>query len=77
MRFFVCMKGSYRAGNFDPIARRLTKLKPNVISNEFSISQDSIDEIDSVIFYFKGIDYKTTPNPIAPERTKTSEVEAE
>ena len=32
--------------NFDPNARRLTKLEPNEISNDFAISREPFDEID-------------------------------
>ena len=52
---------------FDPNARRFTKLEPN----DFAISREPFDEIDSNFFYFKGMD------PIGPERTKISEVGAE
>ena len=37
MRFF-CLKVVYWESNFDPIAWRLTKLKPNEIFNDFAIS---------------------------------------
>ena len=52
--------------NFDPNARRLTKLEPNEIFNDFAISREPFDEIE-----------KITPNPIGPDRTKISEVGAE
>ena len=42
--------------HFDPIAQTLTKLKPNEMFNDFAISWDTINEIDPVLFYFKGID---------------------
>ena len=42
--------------NFDPNARRLTKLEPNEIFNDFAISREPFDEIDSNFFYFKGMD---------------------
>ena len=42
--------------NFDPNARRLTKLVPNEIFNDFAISREPFDEIDSNFFYFKGMD---------------------
>ena len=48
--------GNRNCENFDPNARRLTKLEPNEISNDFAISQEPFDEIDSNIFYFKGMD---------------------
>ena len=32
--------------SFDPNARRLTKLEPNEIFNDFAISREPIDEID-------------------------------
>ena len=60
--------------NFDPNARRLTKLEPNEIFNDFAISWDLFDEIDLNCFYFKGMDQKMTPKP---DRTKISEVGAE
>ena len=53
------------------------KLEPNEIFNDFAISREPFDEIDSNFFYFKGMDEKITPNPIRPERTKISEVRAE
>ena len=52
MRFF-CLKGVYWKSNFDPIARRLTKLKPNEIFNDFAISWDPIIEIDPDFFILK------------------------
>ena len=39
-----------------PNARRLTKLKPNEIFNDSSISQDPTDRTGSDFLYFKGID---------------------
>ena len=50
---FFCLKGVYWESNFskfDPIARRLTKLKPNEIFNDFAISWDPINEIDPDLF---------------------------
>ena len=44
---------------------------------DFAISREPSDEIDSFFFYFKGIDYKITPKPIGPDRTKIFEVGAE
>ena len=44
---------------------------------DFAISREPFAEIDSNFFYFKGMDYKITPNPIGPDRTKISEVGAE
>ena len=41
---------------FDPNARRLSKLEPNKIFNDFAISREPIEEIDSNFFYFKGMD---------------------
>ena len=35
--------------NSDPIAQRLTKVKPNEIFNDFAISWDPINEIDPEI----------------------------
>ena len=69
--------GNRNCQHFDPNARRLTKLEPNEIFNDFAISREPFDEIDSNFFYFKGMDKKITPNPIGPERTKISEVGAE
>ena len=79
MRFFLFERCILRIEtlNFDPNARRLTKLEPNEIFNEFAISREPFDEIDSNFFYFKGMDQKITPNPNGPERTKISEVGAE
>ena len=54
----------------------LTKLEPNEIFNDFAISREPFDEIDSNFFIWK-VDYKITPNPIGPDRTKISEVGAE
>ena len=48
--FEMCILGN------DPNARRLTKLEPNGIFNDFATSQEPIDEIDSTIFYFKDMD---------------------
>ena len=36
--------------------KRLTKLKPNEIFNDFGISWDPINEIDPQFFYFKDMD---------------------
>ena len=60
----------------DPNARRLTKLEPNSIFNDFAISRQPFDEIESN-FYFKGMDKKITPTSIGPDRTKIAEVWAE
>ena len=49
---FFCLKGVYWESN----ARRLTKLEPNEIFNDFAISREPFDEIDSNFFYFKGMD---------------------
>ena len=62
---------------FDTNAGRLKKIKPNAIFNDFAISREPLDEIDSHFFYFKGMDQKITPKPIRPDRTKISEVGAE
>ena len=43
-------------GNFDPNARRLTKLETSEIFNDFVISRKPFDEIDSNFFYFKDMD---------------------
>ena len=42
--------------NFDPIARRLAKLKSNEIFYDFAISWYPINEIDTAFFYFKDMD---------------------
>ena len=64
--FFVwkVYTGNRNCQNFDPNARRFTKLEPN-----FAISREPFDEIDSNFFYFKGL--------IGPDRTKIYEVGAE
>ena len=66
-----------RNRDFDPSARRLTKLEPNETFNDFAISREPLDEIDSMFFYFKGMDYKIIPQPVGPHRTKISEVGAD
>ena len=45
--------------NFDQIARKLTKLKPNDFFNDFAISRDTIDRptINYFFTYFKNIAY--------------------
>ena len=48
--------GNRNCENFDPNARRLTKLEPNEIFNDSAISREPFDEIDSNFFYFKGMD---------------------
>ena len=56
---FFCLKGVYwetKLPNFDPNSRRFTKLEPNEIFNDFAISREPFDEIDSNFFYFKGMD---------------------
>ena len=68
--------GNRNRRNFDPNARRVTKLEPNEIFS-FSISQDPIDEIDPGVFYFKDMDLKIPPDPTGPDRTKFFEVGAE
>ena len=40
-------------------ARRLSKLKPNEIFNDFAISREPFNEIDSNFFYFKGLENNT------------------
>ena len=55
-----------------PERRRLPKLEPNKIFNDFAISREPFNEIDFNFFYFKGIDQKITPKPIGPDRTKIS-----
>ena len=41
--------------DFNSIARRLTKLKPNEIFNNVAIYQDPIDVIDLVLFYISKV----------------------
>ena len=53
---FSCLKGVYWESNFDPIARRLTELKPNKIFTDLAISYDPINEIDTDLLYFKDMD---------------------
>ena len=53
---FFCLKGVYWESNFDPITRRLIKLNPNEILNDFAISPEPFDEIDSNFFYFIAMD---------------------
>ena len=52
--FFVwkVYTGNRNCQNFDPNARRLTKLEPNEIFNDFAISRAPFDEIDSNYFLF-------------------------
>ena len=79
MRLFLferCILGIETA-NFDPNARKFTKLEPNEIFNDFAISLEPFNEIDSNFFYLKGMDQKITPKPIGPDRTKIAEVGAE
>ena len=62
--FFVwkVYTGNRICQNFDLNARRLTKIEPNEIFNDFAISRElyiaisRIDEIDSNFFNFKGMD---------------------
>ena len=59
LKIIECLKGVYwesKLPNFDPNARRFRKLEPNEIFNDFAISRESFDEIDSNFFYFKGVD---------------------
>ena len=56
---FFNLKGVYwesKLPNFDPNARRLMKLEPNEILNDFAISRKPFDEIDSNFFYCKSMD---------------------
>ena len=48
---FFCLKDVY--WDFDPTARRFTKLEPNEIFNDFAISRELFDEIDSNFFILK------------------------
>ena len=50
--FERCILGIETA-NFDPNARRITKLEPNEIFNDFAISREAFDEIDSNFFILK------------------------
>ena len=54
--FLFVWKVHSKNRNFCPIARRLTKLKPNEIFNDSSISREPINEIDPDFFYLKDID---------------------
>ena len=45
--------GNRNCQNFDPNARRFTKLEPNEIFNDFAISWEPFDEIDSNFFILK------------------------
>ena len=45
--------GNRISQNFDSIAGRLTKLKPNEIFNDFAISWDPINKIDPDVFILK------------------------
>ena len=56
---------------------RLKKLEQNEIFNDFAISQEPIDEIDSNCFCFKGMDQKIPPDPTGPDRMKIADVGAE
>ena len=69
---FFGLKGAYWESNFP-----FKKLKPNSIFNDFAISWSPINEIDPDFFYFKYMGQKLTSNPIGPDHTKCSEVEAE
>ena len=58
---FFCLKGvcwESKLPKFlpNPNAQRITKLEPNEIFNDFAISREPFDEIDSDFFYFKGMD---------------------
>ena len=55
--------------------RIFTKIKPNEIFNDFAISGDTINEMNPVFFCFKDKDYKITPDPVGPARTKFAEVD--
>ena len=48
---FFCLNrtGNRNCQNFDPNARRFTKLEPNEIFNDFAISRVPFDEIDFFI----------------------------
>ena len=56
MRFFLFER--YILG-IDPNARRFTKLEPNEIFNDFAISREPFDEINSNFFNFKGTENNT------------------
>ena len=43
---------------------------------DFAIYRDPLDEIDSFVFDFEGMDQKITPNPIELDRTSIAEVGA-
>ena len=48
---FIHLTGNRNAKNFNPIARRFTKLNSKEIIDGFAISEDPIDEIDPVFFF--------------------------
>ena len=53
---FFCLKGVYWESKLPKFRPERTKLEPNEIFNDFAISREPFDEIDSNIFYFKGMD---------------------
>ena len=52
-------------------------IKPNEILNNFAISREPFDEIDSNFFYFKDMNLKIPLDPTGSDRTKISEVGTE
>ena len=63
--------------NFDPNSRRLKQIKPSEIFNEFDISLEPSDKIDSKFFYCKDMDQKIPLDTTGADRTNISEVGAE
>ena len=54
---FFCLNtvytGNRNCQNFEPNARRLTKLEPNEVFNDFAMSREPFHEIDSNFFILK------------------------
>ena len=75
MRFCLFERCTYTGNrncqNFDPNARRFTKLEPNEIFNDIAISRQPFDEIDSNFFYFKGMDARRFPK-LEPNESSSS-----
>ena len=62
---------------FGPNTLTLTKLEPNEIFIDFSMSWDQIHEIDLGFFYFKDMGYKIPPESTRPDFMKIAKVGAE
>ena len=73
--------GIRNSQSVDQITRRLTKIKPNEIFNDFAKSWEPIDEIDSddsmnlIFLGFKNVDIQSKLSNF--EATKIAEVRAE